>query len=76
MSSNLNCWYVVDQLFYKLLEEHLYTLLHTQIMREPDTNICWGGGGLTGYKCETCEVVEQAWSDGLNGHPFRNTVSG
>ena len=49
-----------------------------------------GGGGLPAYKCETClgtgkpwsgrsrelQLVHQAWSDGLDGHPFRNTVSG
>ena len=53
-------------------------------MREPDANICWGGGDLTGYKSGTClgtgkswsalgclQLVEQAWSDGLDGHPFR-----
>ena len=59
-------------------------------MREQDANICWGGG-LTGYKSETClstgkswsvvrsrvlQLVDQAWSDGLDGHPFRNTDSG
>ena len=47
-----------------------------------------GGGGLTGYTSETClgtgnlvrsrvlQLVDQAWSDGLDGHPFRNAVSG
>ena len=43
------------------LEEHLYTLLHTKIMREPDVNICWGGG-LTGYKSETCLGTGKPWS--------------
>ena len=47
------------------------------------------GGGLTGYKCETClstgkpwsglarelQFVDQVWFDGLDGYPFRNTVS-
>ena len=44
------------------LEEHLYTLLHTKVMREPDVNICWGGGGLTGYKSETCLGTGKPWS--------------
>ena len=43
------------------LEEHLYKLLHTKIMREPDGNVCWGGG-LTGYKCETCLGTGKPWS--------------
>ena len=47
------------------------------------------GGGLTGYKCETClstgkpwsglarelQLVDEVWFDGLDGYPFRNTVS-
>ena len=62
------------------LEEHLYTLLHSKIMRASV------GGGLTGYKCETCLGTGKPWSgsynfcqvwfDGLDSYPFRNTVSG
>ena len=41
------------------LGEHLYTLLHTKIMRGASVG---GGGGLTGYKCETCLGTGKPWS--------------
>ena len=47
------------------LEEHLYTLLHTKIMR----GHLLGGGGLTGYKCETCLGTGKPWS-GLGSYNF------
>ena len=69
------------------LEEHLYTLLHTKIIRG---HLSVGRGGcLTGYKCGTClgtgkpffryrevQLVDHVWFDGLDGYPLRNTVSG
>ena len=71
------------------LEEHLYTLLQNKDHQGARCQHLLGGGGLIGYTCETClgtgksrsglrvlQLVDQAWSDDLDGDPIRNTVSG
>ena len=53
MSSNLNCWYVVIH-----LQTVGRTSLHITAYTDHEGTRCQhlflGGGGLTGYKCETC----------------------
>ena len=37
------------------------TSLHITTYKDNDGGICWGGG-LTGYKCETCLSTGKPWS--------------
>ena len=65
MSSNLNCCYVLIHLQTAYILISGRTSLHITAYKDHEGTRCQhllGGGGLTGYKCETCLGTGKPWS--------------
>ena len=66
MSSNLNCLICSDTLQNIYILYHVIsgrTSLHITTYKDhKGASVGGGGGGLTGYKCETCLGTGKPWS--------------